>query len=144
MNFTVSENLYLSHNGEWIRVDENLVSIGLTDFRLSWLGEVLFLDLPDIGKLVHKGESLFSIESVKFTHDFVSPVSGTLIEVNESLFTDPGILNDDPFNGGWIIVVEMNDEKDLATLVRASECRNQNGMDSLVHQLDQEIEVLDA
>jgi glycine cleavage system H protein len=128
VNFQVSDEIYYARNGEWIQVDENLVTVGLTDFRLYQLGEVLFLDLPEAGKLVHQGEDFFSIESAKVIHDFVSPVTGTIIEVNHSLYDNPDVLNDDPFNEGWIIRIEMENEKDLATLMRAGEYRQHIGL----------------
>jgi len=121
MNFIASEDLYYSRNGEWVQVDENLVTVGVTDFRLHQLGEVLYLNLPEEGKLVRQGEAFFSFESVNLIHDFISPVTGTLIEVNQILYDNPGILNDDPFNQGWLVVIEMENEKDLATLMRSVE-----------------------
>ncbi|MES2802627.1 MAG: glycine cleavage system protein GcvH [Bdellovibrionota bacterium] len=128
MNFKVSDEIYYARNGEWIQVDENLVTVGLTDFRLYELGEVLFLDLPEEGKLVRQGEDFFSIESAKLIHDFVSPVTGTIIEVNQSLYDNPDVLNDDPFSEGWIIKIEMENEKDLATLMRSVEYRQHIGL----------------
>ena len=121
MNFLVSEEFYYAQNGEWVQVDENLVTVGLTDYCLYHLGEALYLDLPEEGKIVRQGESFFSIESAKHIHDFISPVSGTIIEVNQSLYENPDALNDDPFNEGWIIKIEMENEKDLATLMRSAE-----------------------
>jgi glycine cleavage system H protein len=128
MNFVTSEEFYYSQNGEWVQVEENLATVGLTDFRLNQLGEVLFLDLPDEGKLVRQGEAFFSIESVKQIHDMISPVSGTIIEVNQDLFENPDRLNDEPFGEGWVIRIEMDNEKDLATLMRASEYKQRIGL----------------
>lgn len=123
MNFVMSEEFYYSNGGEWIQVDENLVTTGLTDFRLHQLGEVLFLDLPDEGKLVRQGDTFFSIESVKKIHDFTSPVTGTIMEVNRDLYDNPSLLNDDPFSSGWLVKIEMDNEKDLALLMRSIEYR---------------------
>jgi len=128
MNYVTSEEFYYSQNGEWVQVDENLVTAGLTDFRLNQLGEILFLDLPEAGKLVRQGEVFFSIESVKLIHDFASPVTGTIIEVNQDLYDNPNIMNDDPFNDGWIIKIEMGNENDLAILMRSAEYRQQIGL----------------
>lgn len=116
-----SDELYYSETHEWTQVDEILVTIGLTRFRLFQMGEILFLDLPYAGKIVTAGEPFFSIESIKIIHDFASPISGTVSEVNYSVFDDPSILNDDPYNEGWIIKVEMENEMDLASLVRSAE-----------------------
>src|ERR1035438_4276297 len=103
MNFLVPEELFYTKNHEWLNVDETLVTLGLTDFRVDQLGEILFLDLPDEGDTVNLGQIFSSIESVKAIHDFVSPVSGTVIEVNHAVYDEPGALNDDPFNEGWIV-----------------------------------------
>lgn len=113
-----TEALYYSTNHEWCHVDENLITVGLTDVRLKELGEILYLDLPDEGKTVHQGESFFSMESLKSTHDFSSPVGGMVLEVNDAIQETPGILNDDPFNEGWLVRIEMESEKDLAHLMR--------------------------
>ena len=131
MNFNVPEELYYSQNHEWAYVDENTATVGLTEFRLDQIGEVLFLDLPDEGKVVRQGESFLSIESVKIIHDFISPVSGIIMEVNQDLFENPSILNDNPFGDGWIVKIEMDHERDLATLVRATEYREQIGLSKI-------------
>lgn len=136
MNFLVSEDLYYSQNGEWVQVDENLVTVGMTDFRLHQLGEILFLDLPEEGKLVRQGEPFFSLESVNLIHDFISPVTGTLLEVNQSLYDNPGILNDDPFNQGWLVTIEMENEKDLATLMRSVEYKQRISIKTSLPRLD--------
>lgn len=119
MKFNISDDFYYSHNGEWIQLEENLAAIGLTDFRLSQLGEILFLDLPEEGKMARQGEVCFSIESARHIHDFIAPVSGTIVEVNHSLFESTDGINDDPFNNGWIVKIEMDNEKELSTLMRA-------------------------
>ncbi|MGZ5279809.1 MAG: glycine cleavage system protein GcvH [Pseudobdellovibrionaceae bacterium] len=136
MNFITSEEFYYSQNGEWVQVDENLVTVGLTDFRLDQLGEVLFLDLPEEGKLVRQGEAFFSVESVKQIHDLISPVSGTIVEVNQDLYENPNRLNDEPFGEGWVIRIEMENEKDLATLMRASEYKQRIGLKASAKNLE--------
>jgi len=125
MTFFSSEEFYYSENGEWVQVDENLAAIGLTDLCLHKLGEVLFLDLPEEGRFIRQGEPFFSIESATQIHDFICPVSGTIVEVNNFLLDNPDRMNDDPFNDGWIIRVEMDNEKDLATLMRSPEYKKQ-------------------
>lgn len=124
----VPDELYYSAHHEWALVDENLVTVGLTGYGLHQLGEVLYLDFPEEGKNVNREGFFLSIESTKMTHDMVSPVRGTIIEVNQALLENPGILNDDPFNQGWIVKIEMDDEKDLASLMRANAYRTLIGV----------------
>lgn len=123
MNLTVPPELYYTKNHEWASVDENVVTVGLTGYRLNEIGEVLFLDLPEDGKTVRQDEPFSTIEGVKVIHDFISPVTGTILEVNEALLEDPAKLNDDPYNEGWLVKIEMDSEKDLAKLIRAPEYR---------------------
>jgi glycine cleavage system H protein len=122
---SVSEELYYARTHEWALVDENVVTVGLTGFRLHQLGDILFLDMPEVGKTVRLGEVFFSIESTKHIHDFAGPVSGTVIEINETLVDDLGRLNDDPFGDGWILRIEMEKESDLTSLMKAPEYRKQ-------------------
>lgn len=122
-NFTVPPELYYTPNHEWASVDENVVTVGLTGYRLNEIGEVLYLDLPEDGKTVRQDEAFSTIEGVKVVHDFLSPVTGTVIEVNQALIEDPGVLNDDPLNQGWLVKIEMDSEKELAKLIRAPEYR---------------------
>lgn len=124
----VPEELYYSNHHEWALVDENLVTVGLTGYGLHLLGEVLYLDFPEEGKNVNREGFFLTIESTKMTHDMVSPVRGTIIEVNQALLDNPGLMNDDPFNQGWIVKIEMDDEKDLASLMRATAYRSLIGV----------------
>jgi len=96
----------------------------------------LFLDLPQEGKLVRQGEVVFSFESMTMIHDFIAPVTGTIIEVNQSLYDDPGILNDAPFDQGWLVVIEMENEKDLAILMRSKGYKHQIGIKMSFPRLD--------
>ena len=121
----VSEELYYARTHEWAQVDENVVTVGLTGFRLHQLGEVLFLDMPEVGKTARLGEAFFSLESAKHIHDFAAPVSGIVLEVNETLLDDLGRLNDDPFGDGWILRIEMEKETDLTFLMKAPEYKKQ-------------------
>lgn len=123
MTYLVPDELYYSKNHEWADVDENVVTIGMTGFLLQQLGEVLYLDLPEEGKIVHQGETFFSLESVKVVHDFQAPVSGIILEVNQGLLDEPGTINDDPFSQGWLFKIEMDKDSDLALLMRAPEYR---------------------
>jgi glycine cleavage system H protein len=123
MSYILPEELYYSKTHEWIHVDENLVTVGLTEFALNDLGEVLYVDLPDEGQNATIGQTFCSVESVRKIHDFVCPVNGTVLEVNTSLLDNPNQLNDDPLGEGWLFRIEMDNERDLASLLRSREYR---------------------
>jgi glycine cleavage system H protein len=119
MAFHIPEDLYYTKDHEWAQVDENIVTVGITEFAQEALGEIVYLELREEGSKVTQGESFGVIESVKAASDLYSPVSGTVIEVNTALIDDPSVLNDDPMNEGWLLRIEMDTEKELANLLRA-------------------------
>lgn len=121
MSYQLPEDYYYSKEHEWAQVDENIVTIGITEFAHEQLGEIVYVELPEEGAKVNQGESFGVVESVKAASDLYAPVSGTVIEVNMSLTDDPSSLNDDPMNDGWLIRIEMDSEKELANLVRVAD-----------------------
>lgn len=118
-NFNVPEENYYTKDHEWAQVDENVVTIGITEYAQDSLGEIVYVELPEEGQKVTQGEPFGVVESVKAVSDLVAPVSGTVIEVNTAMVDNPGTLNDDPMNDGWLIRIEMDSEKELANLMRA-------------------------
>lgn len=118
-NFNVPEENYYTKDHEWAQVDENVVTVGITEYAQDSLGEVVYVELPEEGQKVTQSEPFGVVESVKAVSDLVAPVSGTVIEVNTSILENPGPLNDDPMNEGWLIRIEMDTEKELANLMRA-------------------------
>ena len=121
--FIVPEENYYTRDHEWAYIDENIVTVGITTFAQDKLGEVVYVDLPDEGSKVTQNEDFGVVESVKAASDLLSPVSGTVIEVNSGVMDNPGVLNDDPHNDGWLIKIEMDSEKELANLIKAPEYR---------------------
>src|SRR5690606_38308444 len=121
MGFVVPEENYYTKDHEWAQVDENVVTIGITEFAQDQLGEIVYVELPEEGSKVTQGESFGVVESVKAVSDLLAPVSGTVIEVNTEIVEDPGVLNDDQMNQGWLIRIEMETEKELANLMKAAE-----------------------
>lgn len=119
MAFHIPEDYYYTKEHEWAQVDENIVTVGITEFAQNQLGEIVYVDLPEEGQKVTQGTSFGVIESVKAVSDLYSPVSGTVIEINAGLTDDPSSLNDDPINDGWLVRIEMDSEKELANLMRA-------------------------
>ncbi len=120
-NFHIPEEFYYTKDHEWAQVDENVVTVGITEYAQDAMGEVVYVDLPEEGHKVTQGETFGAIESVKTASDLYAPVSGTVIEVNAALNENPGLLNDDPMNEGWLLRIEMDSEKELANLMRAPE-----------------------
>ncbi len=119
MAFHLPEDYYYTKEHEWAQVDENIVTVGITEFAQDQLGEIVYVELPEEGQKVSQNQSFGVIESVKAVSDLYSPVSGTVIEVNTSLTDDPSVLNDDPINEGWLVRIEMDSEKELANLMRS-------------------------
>jgi len=117
--YRIPEDYYYTKDHEWAQVDENIVTVGITEFAQNALGEVVYVELPEEGQKVTQNEPFGVVESVKAVSDLYAPVSGTVIEVNSTLNDDPSVLNDDPINLGWMIRIEMDTEKELASLMRA-------------------------
>ena len=114
----VIEGLYYSESHEYVKVEGNIGYIGITDYAQHALGNVVYVDLPDVDDEVTAGDEFGAVESVKAASDIISPVSGTIIEVNEALDDEPELLNKDAF-GNWIIKVELSDKSELDGLMDA-------------------------
>ena len=111
----VPDDLRYSTDHEWLRADGAAVRVGITDYAQDALGDVVFVDLPDVGTAVKAGEAVAEVESTKSVSDIYAPVDGTIVEVNADLGDSPERLNDDPYGEGWIFVIETDggDEPDL-------------------------------
>ena len=114
----VIEGLYYSESHEYVKVEGNVGYIGITDYAQHALGNVVYVDLPDVDDEVTAGEEFGAVESVKAASDIISPVSGTIVEVNEALDDEPELLNKDPWEN-WIIKVELSDKSELDALMDA-------------------------
>jgi glycine cleavage system H protein len=118
MNFP--EDVRYTKDHEWIRAKGNQFVVGITDFAQDQLGDVVFVELPDVGDLVKKGESFGVVESTKAVSELFAPVSGKVVEVNDPLTDAPETINEDPYEEGWMIVVEPSDAKEVEALMDAS------------------------
>jgi len=114
----VIEGLYYSESHEYVRVEGDMAYIGITDYAQNALGNVVYVDMPDVDDEVSAGEEFGAVESVKAASDIISPVSGTVVEVNEALDDQPELLNQDAFEN-WIIKVELSDKSELDALMDA-------------------------
>jgi len=119
----VPEDLRYSSDHEWARLDGEDVRIGITDFAQDALGDVVFVQVPDVGSAVKAGDSLGEVESTKSVSDLYAPVSGTVVEVNDSLADAPQSLNDDPYGDGWICAIRVSDPAELDGLLDAGAYR---------------------
>ena len=116
----VIEGLYYSESHEFIRVEGDFGYIGITDYAQHALGNVVYVDMPEVDDEVEAGEEFGAVESVKAASDLISPVTGTVVEVNEALEDEPELVNNDAFEN-WIIKVEMNDLSELDNLMTAAD-----------------------
>ena len=114
----VIEGLYYSESHEYVKVEGNIGYIGITDYAQHALGNVVYVDLPDVDDEVTAGEEFGAVESVKAASDIISPVSGTILEVNDALDDEPELLNKNPWEN-WIIKVELSDKSELDSLMDA-------------------------
>ena len=101
----------------WAKIDGDVATIGITDYAQDQLGEVLFVDLPEVGDSITQGETFGSIESAKVSSDLYAPVSGEIIEVNEALEDEPELVNSSPYEDGWIIKVKVSDPDEAENLL---------------------------
>ncbi len=113
------EELKYSKEHEWVRVEGNRAYIGITDFAQSELGDIVFVELPEEGDEVSQDDTFGSVESVKTVSELYSPVSGKVVEVNRELEDAPELVNESPYEKGWMIVVEMSDSSELEKLLNA-------------------------
>ncbi|KAG9158182.1 hypothetical protein Leryth_000335, partial [Lithospermum erythrorhizon] len=117
--FAVVKDLKYADSHEWVKIDSNSATVGITDHAQDHLGDVVFVELPEVGASVTQGASFGAVESVKATSDINSPVSGKVIEVNEELNNSPGLINGSPYKDGWIMKVEMNNADEAKSLMDA-------------------------
>lgn len=114
----VIEGLLYSESHEWVKVDGNVAIIGVSDFAQAEMGDITYVDMPDVDDEVTKGEDFGALESVKASSELFAPVSGTVVAVNEELEDAPEKINEDAYDA-WIIKVEMSDPSELETLMGA-------------------------
>jgi glycine cleavage system H protein len=109
--------LRFTKDHEWLRLDGNLVTVGITDYAQSQLGDVVYVELPEIGRRVEKGKEAAVVESVKAASEVYAPVSGEVAEVNDALAADPAKVNADPMGEGWFLKLRLADPKELDGLL---------------------------
>jgi glycine cleavage system H protein len=114
------EELKYSKDHEWIRVDGDVSTIGITDYAQGELGDVVYVEMPEAGTLISKGESFGTIEAVKAVSEVYSPVSGEIVEINDKLEGEPALVNQSPYSDGWMIKLKLTDPDELSDLMDAA------------------------
>ena len=111
------ETIKYAKTHEWVSIDGEVATIGISDFAVKELTNLVYIDLPEVGKTLDAGESFGEVESVKAVSDLYAPVAGEVLEVNNSLQDDPGILSEDPYGGGWILKLKVSDSSAMEELL---------------------------
>lgn len=120
-NMHIQDDLFYTESHEWVRLDGDLATIGISDFAQHELGDIVFVELPDVGSKVSSGEPCGSIEAVKAVEDLNSPVSGKVEEKNSDLEDSPDMINKSPYEDGWLIKVRLSNLDELENLLSAAE-----------------------
>mgnify|MGYP003291443460 CR=1 FL=1 len=115
------ENLHYTTSHEWVRVDGEIGTIGITEHASKELGEIVYLELPEVGHVFNADEEVGTIESVKAVSELFSPLSGEVVEVNQGAIGEPGIVNDDPFGDGWLIRLKLSTDEEVSKLMSAEQ-----------------------
>ena len=115
----IPDDLRYAPSHEWARVEEDFVTVGISDFAQQSLGDVVFVELPEVGDELHAGTEACVVESVKAATDVYTPISGTVVEVNEDLEEAPEMVNQDPYGEGWFFKVQANDIDEVDDLLDA-------------------------
>ena len=116
----VPTDLLYTSDHEWVSVVGNVATIGITDFAQDELGDIVFVEFPELNSTVEKGQSAGSIEAVKTVADLYMPITGTVIEVNENLDDNPEAVNDTPYGDGWMVKVEIANQDEISDLLTAT------------------------
>ena len=117
MGDEVRSDLKYTDNHEWIKVEGDIAKVGITDHAQSELTDIVFVELPEVEKEIKKGEELCVVESVKSVSEIYAPISGKVVKVNEKLDDSPEIINESPYDDGWLVEMEITDKSELDSLI---------------------------
>jgi glycine cleavage system H protein len=118
------EELHYTQSHEWVRIDGDVGTIGITDYAQKELGEIVYLELPEVGHVFNADEEFGTVESVKAVSELFTPLSGEIVEVNKAAVAEPGIVNDDPFGDGWLIKMKLSTDEEVGKLMSAEDYSN--------------------
>ncbi|MBO8131478.1 MAG: glycine cleavage system protein GcvH [Candidatus Marinimicrobia bacterium] len=117
----IPKNLKYTKDHEWVLIEDGVATIGITDYAQNELGDIVYVELPEVGKLVTKGDAVSTIEAVKTVADVYSPLSGEVNEVNETLADTAEIINKDPYGEGWIFKLKISNKDEINDLLTAED-----------------------
>jgi glycine cleavage system H protein len=120
----IPDNLQYTKDHEWIRVENDLGTVGITDYAQGELGDVIYLELPKKGFITKQGEPFGTVEAVKTVADLIAPLSGTVVAVNDSLNDSPELVNTSPYEKGWMIQIRLSDMEELKSLLSSGEYKD--------------------
>lgn len=113
----VPQELSYTEDHEWVSMDSDIGTVGITDYAQSELGDIVFVELPEIGQTLRKGERFGTVEAVKTVEEIYAPLSGEVVEINEALEEDAEQVNKEPYGAGWMIRIRCSDQKELSQLL---------------------------
>ncbi len=122
-NYEIPNDLYYTKTHEWLRIEGDIGIIGITDYAQDMLHDIVYVDLPEIGRRVKAGEAFMELESVKSVAEVYAPVSGNIIDVNESLIDSPELINKSPYGDGWLVKIRIANLSEVKNLLTAEEYR---------------------
>jgi len=121
MAFNIPEDLLYTRDHEWARVENNIAAIGITDFAQAQLGDIVYLELPEEGDELKAGDPMGVVESTKAVSEVFAPLSGTITEINAPLVDTPEVINEDSFDEGWLVKIELSETDELKEMMSAAE-----------------------
>ena len=121
MSNEIRDDLKYTDSHEWIKINSSIATIGITDHAQSELTDIVFAELPEIGKQIKKGDELCVVESVKSVSEIYAPLSGKIVKINEKLEDAPEIINGQPYDDGWLVEIEIEKKDEIDSLISASD-----------------------
>ncbi|MBC8301081.1 MAG: glycine cleavage system protein GcvH [Pelagibacterales bacterium] len=120
----IPEELKYTEEHEWIRIDGNIATIGITDFAQGELGDIVYIEIDSLGKELDINQIFGTVEAVKTVSDLFMPIKGKVLEINPNIESTPEIVNEDPYDKGWIIKIETSENQDISNLLSTEDYRN--------------------
>ena len=123
MDYELPDSLKYTSTHEWIEIENSIATVGITDYAQHQLGDIVFVELPEVGMVFEKGSNAVEIESVKAVGDLLMPLSGEITEINQNLVDNPGLVNSSPFSEGWMIKIQYSHAREISELITADNYR---------------------